>query len=180
MRIKTLAVNTALATLLGLAATTNAAELQLAFTDSAWNGEGIPEGQMCNRFNKAESKNPESPEVVVKGIPADADAIILYFSDRSFARMDNGGHGTVGYKIQTGSGEVTVPRVPGHTEDLPENFWTVKAHGAPTWDTAGAYLPPCSGGRGNNYFIDVKAVKLGDNNDVSNVLAEGSIKLATF
>ena len=163
-----------------LAVTVNAAELELSFTDAAWNGEGIPDGQMCNRFNKNENKDPQSPELVVKGIPADADAIILYFSDRSFPRMDNGGHGTVGYKIQIGSNEVTVPRVPGHTEDLPENFWTVKAHGAPTWDTAGAYLPPCSGGRGNNYFVDVKAVKLGENNDVSNVLAEGSIKLATF
>lgn len=158
----------------------SAAELELAFTDASWNGEGIPEGQMCNRFNESETKNPESPELVVKGIPAEADAIILYFSDRSFARMDNGGHGTVGYKIKAGSSEVTVPRVPGHTEELPENFWTVKAHGAPTWDTAGAYLPPCSGGRGNDYFVDVKAVKLGEDNDVSEVLAEGSIKLAKF
>ena len=156
------------------------AELELSFTDPAWTGEGIPEGQMCNRFNEGSAKNPQSPELVVKGIPAEADAIVLYFSDRTFARMDNGGHGQVGYKIPTGSTEVTVPRIPGHTENLAENFWMVKAHGAPTWDTAGAYLPPCSGGRGNNYFIDVKAVKLGDNNDVSNVLAEGSIKLATF
>ena len=170
----------ALFILLTFSYASTAAELELAFTDAAWNGEGIPEGQMCNRFNESESKNPESPELVVKGIPAEADAIILYFSDRSFARMDNGGHGTVGYKIAAGSGEITVPRVPGHTEDLPENFWTVKAHGAPTWDTAGAYLPPCSGGRGNDYFVDVKAVKLGADNDVSNVLAEGSIKLATF
>lgn len=170
----------ALITLLMFSFAASAAELQLSFSDAAWNGEGIPDGQMCNRFNKNDTKNPESPELMVKGIPAEADAIILYFSDRSFARMDNGGHGQVGFKIGAGSTEVTVPRVPGHTEDLPENFWMVKAHGAPGWDTAGAYLPPCSGGRGNNYFIDVKAVKLGADNDVSNVLAEGSIKLATF
>jgi len=154
-----------------------AADLELSFTDPKWTGEGIPEGQMCNKFG---GKETMSPQIVVKGIPAEADAIVLLFSDRSNARMNNGGHGKVGYKITAGSAEITVPSVPGHTEILPENFWMVAAHSAPGWDTAGAYLPPCSGGRGNNYFVDVKAVKLGADNDVSNILAEGSIKLATF
>ena len=157
-----------------------AEELELSFTDESWTGEGIPEGQKCNRFNESAEKAPKSPELSVKGIPADADAIILYFSDRTFARMDNGGHGQVGFQITAGTSEVIIPSIPGHTEDLPENFWMVKAHGAPTWDTAGAYLPPCSGGRKNDYFIDVKAVKLGADKDVSEVLAEGSIKFAKF
>jgi len=153
------------------------AELSLSFTDSAWNGDGIPAGQMCNKFK---GDNPQSPELVIKNIPAGTTAIVLEFSDRSNERMDKGGHGKVGYKIPEGATEVTVPRIPGHTEDLAENFFTVAAHKAPMWDTAGAYLPPCSGGRGNQYFIDVKAVKLGADNDVSEVVGSESIKLAVF
>lgn len=154
-----------------------AAELELSYTDDAWGGDSIPEGQQCNRF---EGDNPQSPELVVKNIPAGATAIVLEFSDRTMKPMDKGGHGKVGYKVSEGTTEVTIPRIPGHTEDLPDNFFTVEPHRAPGWDTAGAYLPPCSGGRGNEYFIDVKAVELGDGMDVSTVLEEGSIKLAVF
>lgn len=154
-----------------------AAELELSFTDSAWTADGIPEGQQCQKFKGV---NPQSPELVVKNIPEGTTAIVMEFSDRTMKPMDNGGHGKVGYKIPAGSTEVTIPRVPGHTEDLPDGFFTVAVHRAAGWDTAGAYLPPCSGGRGNHYFIDVKAVKLGDANDVSNVLDQASIPLATF
>ncbi|MGI1679982.1 MAG: hypothetical protein K6L75_14670 [Cellvibrionaceae bacterium] len=154
----------------------NADDLTLSFTDSDWSSKGIPEGQQCNRFKGVD---PQSPELVVKNIPANTTAIILEFSDRSLASMNNGGHGKVGYKIPVGATEVTIPRVPGHTETLPENFFVVANHKAPRWDTAGAYLPPCSGGRGNQYFIDVKAVIL-SGADASNILAEASIQMATY
>lgn len=151
--------------------------LDASYADSAWTGESIPEGQMCQRFG---GENPQSPTVNVTNIPEGSDAIVLEFSDRNVSRMDNGGHGKVGYKLAGEQTEVTVPRVPGHTMDLPENFFTVEAHKAPNWDTAGAYLPPCSGGRGNDYFIDIKAVKLGENQEVAEVLGETSIKMGTY
>ena len=151
-------------------------DLVLSFTDPAWLASGIPDGQQCHRFKGV---NPQSPELVIKNIPAEATAIILEFSDRSLASMNNGGHGKVGYKIPKGTTEVTIPRIPGHMTELPENFFIVAEHRAPGWDTAGAYLPPCSGGRGNQYFVDVKAVILSEA-DVSNVLAEASIQMATY
>ena len=74
--------------------------------------------------------------------------------------MDNGGHGKIGYKISPGSKEITIPSVPGHSFELPETFFIVAPHQAPGWDIAGAYMPPCSGGNGNNYYVTVKAVDL--------------------
>ncbi|MGH1470786.1 MAG: hypothetical protein ACRBCS_06305 [Cellvibrionaceae bacterium] len=162
--------------ILTVSVSVKADQLALAFTDTVWTSKGIPEGQQCHRFKGV---NPQSPELIVKNIPAEATAIILEFSDRSFANMDKGGHGKVGYKIEKGVKEMTIPRIPGHTDVLPENFFIVAHHKAPGWDTAGAYLPPCSGGRGNQYFIDAKAVIL-SGEDVSNVISQASIQMATY
>ena len=77
--------------------------------------------------------------------------------------MDEGGHGKIGYLIEAGIGEVDVPSVDGHTVDLQDGFLVVAEHKAPTWDKADAYLPPCSGGQGNEYYLTVRAVhRMGD------------------
>jgi hypothetical protein len=94
----------------------------------------------------------------VKNIPAEAIAVIMEYSDKDYLPMDNGGHGIVGYKIAQGKGEVNIPSVPGHTFSLPEGFFVVSAHSNPAWDTAGAYMPPCSGGKSHVYYVTVKAV----------------------
>jgi hypothetical protein len=132
-----------------------AAELEARFVDPAWDGDKVPDGQQCGRFEG----EGVTPEIVVGGIPAEAEMLVLEFSDRSYEPMDNGGHGKVGYRIAAGASEVTVPSAPGHTTDLPEGFVVVAEHQAPNWDKAGAYLPPCSGGRGNAYYVTVKAVR---------------------
>ncbi|MCW8193557.1 hypothetical protein F6455_01995 [Proteobacteria bacterium 005FR1] len=161
-----------------LSSLATAQDLSASLADPAWTGDGIPQGQQCQRFG---GQNPESPEVKIENIPQGTQAIVLAFSDRSFERMDNGGHGMVAYKLSgEHSGSVTIPSVPGHTENLPNGFFTVQAHQAPGWDKAGAYLPPCSGGRGNNYFIDIKAVKLAGDQQVGETLAETSVKMATY
>jgi hypothetical protein len=153
-------------------------DLSASLADPAWTGEGIPAGQQCQRFG---GQNSESPEVTVQNIPAGTEAIVLAFSGRSLARMDNGGHGQVAYKLSgDDQASVTAPSVPGHTNDLPEGFFVVQEHQAPNRDKAGAYLPPCSGGRGNDYFIDIKAVKLEGDQQVGEVLGETSVKLATY
>jgi len=36
----------------------------------------------------------------------------------------------------------------------------VAAQADPAHDKAGAYMPPCCGGRGNSYYVTVKAVKI--------------------
>lgn len=153
------AVRTTSALLCGLAliapfALADGGTLEAAFTDPRWDGETVPTGAQCQKFGGSEG----SPALRVGNIPAAANALVLEFSDRSYAPMDNGGHGKLGYAIEPGTGEVTVPSAPPHTTDLPDGFWTVAEHGAPRWDTAGAYLPPCSGGKGNSYWLAVRAV----------------------
>lgn len=132
-----------------------ASGLEASLADRTWDGATVPAGHQCQKFGGTHG----SPALRVSGIPAQANALILEFSDRSYAPMDNGGHGKVGYEIAPGSSSVEVPSVPPHTTALPEGFWTVAEHGAPKWDEPGAYLPPCSGGKGNEYYVTVRAVE---------------------
>lgn len=131
-----------------------AADFAAEFADPVWDGVTVPAGHQCQKFGGKHG----SPALRVSGLPARANALILEFSDRSYAPMDNGGHGKLGYTIDPGTDEVTVPSAPPHTKDLPAGFWTVAEHGAPKWDKPGAYLPPCSGGKGNAYYVTVRAV----------------------
>ena len=131
------------------------AKLKISFADPDWNGERIPTGQQCQRFG---GNNPSTPRLMIKGIPPETNAIIMEYSDRSFPPMDNGGHGKIGYRISQKVKEIIIPSVPGHSFDMPKDFFIVSPHQAPNWDTAGAYQPPCSGGRGNSYYVTVNAV----------------------
>ena len=63
--------------------------LGVAFVDSAWGGDSVPEGQQCQKFEGT----GKSPEIEVTGIPSGANAIVLEFSDRSYQPMDNGDEG---------------------------------------------------------------------------------------
>jgi hypothetical protein len=133
--------------------------LEARIADPAWDGVKVPEGQQCQKFGG----QGKSPQLAVSAIPSGASQLQIEWSDRSYAPMDKGGHGKVAYAIESGATEVTVPSVPGHTMDLPAGFSLIEAQKAPTWDKPGAYLPPCSGGRGNSYYVTVKAVhKMGD------------------
>jgi len=126
----------------------------VSFTDPEWDGKKIPKGQQCRRFRGKGG----TPRLTIKNIPAGTNAIIMEFSDRDFSSMNYGGHGKIGYFIDQGAGEVIIPPVPGHTFDLPEKFFKVAAHKSPSWDKAGAYMPPCSGGKRHLYYVTVKAV----------------------
>lgn len=129
--------------------------LDVSFADSDWTGGKIPGGQQCNKFGG----NGATPALQVGNISAQADAIVVEYSDRDSRKMDRGGHGKIGYRIDSGTSSVTVPSVPGHTFELPEGFFIVAPHRNPAWDKAGAYMPPCSGGKGNRYYATVKAVQ---------------------
>ena len=129
-------------------------KLDVSFADPIWDGKTVPTGQQCQRF---EGK-PSTPRLIIKSIPAGTNAIIMEFSDRDWPPMDDGGHGKIGYRIPEGTTEIVIPPVPGHTFDLPEGFFLVAAHQGSSWDTAGAYMPPCSGGMGNRYYVTIKAI----------------------
>jgi hypothetical protein len=152
--------------------------LQLEIIDSDWDGERIPEGQQCQRQG---GKNPSTPSILVGDIPEGTEALILEFSDRDFGPMDDGGHGKVGFVITEGASETMIPPLPGHTFDLPQDFFLVQEHLAPGFDTPGAYMPPCSGGASHSYYVTVKAVELVSIDELSfNVLGQGILELGEY
>lgn len=154
----------------------NLVKLNVSFGVSGWNGKVIPEGQQCNRFGG----NASAPPLVIHNVPPGTNAIIMEYSDNDFAKMNFGGHGKVSYKIEAGAGQAFIPQLPGHTFDLPPNFELVAAHKAPQWDTAGAYMPPCSGGKGNLYYVTVKAVHNASDGGVSQLLGERRLDLGKY
>lgn len=135
---------------------TNAFAFDAKFADEAWNGNKVPIGQQCQKFG---GNNPATPRLIVSGIPPESNALILEYSDRSHEQMDKGGHGKMKFMFDSQKSEVEVPPVLGHTFDIPKEFKLIEAHLGAGWDKAGAYMPPCSGGRGNEYYVTIKAVK---------------------
>ena len=159
-------------------AVSKSAKLEVSFVDSMWNGKAVPTGQQCQRFG---GSNPSTPRLMIQGIPPGTNAIIMEYSDRSYSPMDDGGHGKIGYRITGNTNEIIIPSVPGHSFDLPEGFFIVSPHQAPGWDKAGAYMPPCSGGRGNSYYVTVKAVYQASNeNKEFKLLGQAVLELGTY
>lgn len=152
-------------------------KLTLAFGDPAWDGKKIPQGQECRKFGGKGA----TPPLVVSAIPKDANAIIMEYGDHDWPPMDGGGHGIIGFNIAPGTKEAKIPPVAGHSYDLPKGFFLVAEHLGPAWDKAGAYMPPCSGGRGNKYFVVVKAVRLAKPEDkIGKVLAIKELEIGAY
>lgn len=160
---------------IGINHTYAAGSFSAKFTNPVWNGQKVPNGQQCKRFGG----KAKTPRIAVTNIPTDANAIILWFDDRSFQPMNRGGHGKIGYLIGTDVAKITIPSVKGHTFRLPLNFFMISAHRAPKWDKAGAYMPPCSGGKNNRYVVVVKAAKVVDKRIVK-ILAEVSLEMGRY
>ena len=159
------------------AASDNLPSLTVSFADAAWDGMAVPKGQQCSKFGGSGA----TPSLVVAGVPDGANAVIVEFNDRSYMELSSdGGHGKVGFWIK-GGGTVTLPSVAGETSRLPEGvFVEAKNRATGSYATAG-YLPPCSGGKGNAYFADVKAVyKAKSDKETSKLLATGGIELGKY
>jgi hypothetical protein len=156
----------------------SAADLEVAFADPNWTGKRIPKGQHCMKFGG----NGETPPLIVSGIPAGANAIVVEFNDKSYRPLSyDGGHGKVGFLIPDGAIEATLIAVPGGTKALPEGTWLVEKNRAGgDWKSEG-YLPPCSGGKGNKYTADVIAVIIDPASmKVLEELADTRIKLGKY
>ena len=151
-------------------------DLIVEFADSSWTGNRIPDGQHCKKFGG----NGATPPLTISGIPAEADAIVIEYNDKSYNKLSyDGGHGKIGYRITPGAGTATLPAVPGGTSDMPDGVWLVKKNRATgAWRSEG-YLPPCSGGKGNRYEAEVYAVKMEGDDDYDE-LAEGEIRLGKY
>ncbi|WP_420417007.1 hypothetical protein [Pacificispira sp.] len=160
---------------LGLSVPVLADDLTVEFADPAWTGDRIPDGQHCKKFGGSGA----TPPLKISGIPAEANAIVVEFNDRSFQKLSyDGGHGKIGFMIEPGKGEAMLPAVPGGTDAMPDGVWLEKKNRATgAWYSDG-YLPPCSGGKGNTYEAEVFAViKDGDDYDE---IAEGEIRLGRY
>lgn len=158
-------------------ANASAAGLQARLSAPDWNGRNIPAGQQCHRFGG----HGATPRLTVSDIPTGTQALVLAFSDRDYKPMDNGGHGVIGYLIPPGTPSVvTVPSVPGHTFDLPAGFFVVRTHANPKHDIAGAYMPPCSGGKGHRYYVTVEAVTLDNAGHPATLLGKTVIDIGRY
>jgi len=149
-------------------------DFSVSISDDSWDGVTVPEGQQCQKFGGT----PSSPPLSVSEIPEGTNLLIIEFSDTSYEPMSNGGHGKLGFALSSNVSAVEIAPVAGHTFDLPTGFITVTAHQAPTWDLPGAYLAPCSGGKGNLYRLTVKAAAV--SSDGIEILAESSVDMGKF
>lgn len=150
--------------------------LKVSFADPTWTGKAIPKGQQCRLFGGKGA----TPALKIEHIPAGANAIIVEFNDASYGPLSSdGGHGKIGYWIK--GNNATVISVPGETDKLPEStFVEAKARSSGQYASPG-YLPPCSGGKGNTYVAEVKAVyKAKADKEESKLLATGKITLGTY
>jgi hypothetical protein len=150
-------------------------KLMVSFADPKWDGNKVPAGCQCSSYGGSGG----SPALLVKGIPAGADAVVVKFNDRDYAPLStDGGHGAI-WVSTGGKSTLTVPSVPGETDSMPPGVNVESAHRGSRW--SGVYLPPCSGGRGNRYMAEVLAVKrAGQDGKGGQLLASGMIELGTY
>ncbi|MEO9274603.1 hypothetical protein ABFY09_07060 [Marinomonas sp. 5E14-1] len=162
MKLKVLAIS------LGLSAISSGA---LAFdaklTDAFWDGSTVPAAEQCQKFG---GTSPATPALTLSKLPKGTDVIVMEYSDRDSQNMNNGGHGQMSYTLASSVSEVEIPSVLGHTYALPAPFKMIAEHRGPGWDKAGAYMPPCSGGKDHAYYVTIKA--MGDNKVLEQTVLE--------
>lgn len=148
-------------------------DLKVEFTDAKWDGITIPKDEVCSDYN---IEAGSTPPLKISNIPASAEKIVFTYNDKSFTKMDNGGHGVVSYTIKESVKEINIPALQGETFELTDGFESVTAHtGTRFKKVAGAYLAPCSGGKENTYTVNINAV---DGNNKS--LAETELVLGKY
>jgi len=168
MKIFTLKSITALT---AFALSANAFAMDVKFNDAAWDGKKIPEGQQCVNYD---GKNPATPSMTVTDIPANAESLVFVYNDVSNKRMQSGGHGIVAFALPKGAMSAEVPRVFGHTYEVPVGIEMVAEYRSRKDEVGGAYKPPCSGGKNHLYTVDVQAWQ-GDM-----VLAETTVEMGRY
>ena len=155
----------------------NLPTLKVSFADPAWKGQTIPAGQHCRLFGG----KGDTPALKVENIPVGANAIIVEYNDLSYSPLSSdGGHGKIGYWVKGSS--AVLPSVPGETAQLgvKDSFIEAAARSTGQYASPG-YLPPCSGGRGNTYVADIKAVyKASKAGEENRLLARQRIQLGTY
>ena len=149
-----------------------AAALAVSFTDQAWNGQVVPNAGRCQRCGGGGM----SPALLVSGLPAGTEAVVVEFNDLSSLPVSRGGgHGAVRVPCD-GREQVAIPSFKENSDILPEGVLLEHRHRCVGYGK-GAYLGPCSESN-NLYEATVEAVRRVDGKD--QVLATGTIKLGRF
>ena len=118
-----------------------------------WDGKKVPKGQQCTFFGG----DGATPPMKVSNLPAGTASVHAEFNDRDFNRLSrNGGHGIIGYPVSGTTADLY--SVPGMTDDIPGKAKVISAARSTGRFATKGYLPPCSGGRGNRYFVEIKAI----------------------
>lgn len=151
--------------------------LNVTFADTGWDGKVVPKGQQCSKFG---GLSPKTPALKVSGLPAGTNAVLVEFNDASYFDLStDGGHGVIGFHV-SGSSAV-LPGVPGETSKVPDPAFLVSGNRATGSYATQGYLPPCSGGNGNQYFAIVKAVHQAEAKGEENlILAQSRIDLGRY
>ncbi len=154
---------------LGIAAPVYAADMSVKLL-APWDGKKVPKGQEC----VLDGGNGRTPPMQVSNLPSGTVWVLVQYNDKSYPPLsNNGGHGSIGYNIKGSSAKL--PAVPGMTKNLPTGISVVaKARSTGSYASPG-YLPPCSGGRGNRYTADVKAMTA-----TGKVLAKVKVELGRY
>ncbi|PLY09029.1 MAG: hypothetical protein C0626_08410 [Arcobacter sp.] len=150
-----------------------ASDIDVSFVDEKWNGKVVPIDEVCSDYN---IEAGSTPGLYIENLPVGANKVIMKFNDKTFVKMDNGGHGILSYKIEPETSSVEISPQIGETFDLDEGFEVVSAHTGTRFNkTEGAYLAPCSGGKGNTYTVEISIV---DTNN--NILATKELVLGKY
>lgn len=155
----------------------NLSKLEISFSDQKWDGKTVPKEFRCGRYGGSGA----SPALRVNRIPAGTNALIVLFKDLDYPPLSyDGGHGGIRIPV-SGQSSIDIPSVPGETAVLPEGVFMEQMHGEPNYFKAGAYLAPCSGGRGHRYVGVVQAVfDASSKQEESKLLGQGSIELGRY
>ncbi|WP_375723339.1 hypothetical protein LXN10_12545 [Arcobacter sp. KX21116] len=150
-----------------------ASDIEVSFTDKKWDGKVIPLDEVCSNYNVEAGS---TPGLYIENLPDGAKKVILKFNDKTFTKMDNGGHGILSFDIEEDVTNVEIPPQIGETFELDEGFSVVNAHtGTRFGKQEGAYLAPCSGGKGNTYTVDISIL-----NSDGKVLASKELVLGKY
>ena len=141
-----------------------------ATLNAPWNGKTVPKGQQC----RLHGGDPVTPPITVSGLPAGTAFIIGEFNDRDFGPLSSrGGHGTISWPVK--GTKATLGPMPENATKRKGGVQVMKPARSSGQYASKGYLAPCSGGRGNRYFVDLKAVDAG-----GKVLAKVRVEMGRY
>ena len=80
--------------------------------------------------------------MAISNIPAGAESLVFVYNDVSNKRIQNSRHGIVEFAIPEGATSVEIPRVFGHTYEMPVGIEMVAEYRSRKDEVGGAYNPP--------------------------------------